>query len=126
MLIAFLCTLTFLPAAITLLRPRAEAAEVGFPWAARLDPVLARARRPILAVFAVLAVAGVAAGPRLTFDADPLHTKDPNTEAMRTLRDLMNSPLTNPYTIDILTAEPGRGDGAGDKAQAAADRSRAC
>jgi hopanoid biosynthesis associated RND transporter like protein HpnN len=104
MLIAFVCTLTFLPAAIALLRPRAEAAEVGFRWAARLDPVVARRRRPILIVFAVLAVAGVAAGPLLTFDADPLHTKDPTTEAMRTLYDLMSSPLTNPYTIDIIAA----------------------
>jgi hopanoid biosynthesis associated RND transporter like protein HpnN len=105
MLIAFVCTLTFLPAAIALLRPRAEAAEVGFRWAARLDPVLARRRRPILIVFAVLAVIGVAAGPLLTFDADPLHTKDPTTEAMRTLYDLIASPLTNPYTIDIIAKD---------------------
>ncbi len=103
MLIAFVCTITFLPAMITLLRPRAEAAEVGFGWAARLDPIVARRRVPILAVFLGLAVLGVAVSPRLTFDGDPLDTKNPNTEAMRTLRDLMSSPLTNPYTIDILT-----------------------
>jgi uncharacterized protein len=102
MLIAFLCTLTFLPAFITLLRPRAEAGEVGFRWAARLDPVVARRRRPILVAFALLAVLGVAVSPLLTFDADPLHTKDPTTEAMRTLYDLIASPLTNPYTIDII------------------------
>ena len=41
--------------------------------------------------------------PRLAFDLDPLDTKNPNTEAMRTLRDLINNPLTNPYTIDVLT-----------------------
>jgi hopanoid biosynthesis associated RND transporter like protein HpnN len=104
MLIAFVCTLTFLPAMIALLRPRAEGAEVGFRWAARLDPVVARSRKPILAVFAALAVLAVAVSPRLTFDADPLHTKDPTTEAMRTLYDLIASPLTNPYTIDILAA----------------------
>jgi len=102
MLIAFVCTLTFLPAFIALLRPRAEAAEVGFAWAARLDPVLARRRKPVLIAFALLAVLGIAVSPLLTFDADPLHTKDPTTEAMRTLADLMASPLTNPYTIDIL------------------------
>jgi hopanoid biosynthesis associated RND transporter like protein HpnN len=105
MLIAFVCTLTFLPAMITLLRPRAEAGEVGFRWAGRLDPVVARGRKPILAVFAALAVLGVAVSPRLTFDADPLHTKDPTTEAMRTLYDLIASPLTNPYTIDILAPD---------------------
>lgn len=102
MLIAFACTVTFLPAAITLFHPRAEAAEVGFRWAARLDPVVVRRRGPILGVFAALAMLALAVSPRLTFDSDPLHTKNPHTEAMRTLRDLMGSPLTNPYSIDIL------------------------
>ncbi len=102
MIMAFLCTLGFLPAAITLFRPRGEAAEVGFAWAARMDPVIGRRRRPILLAFAVLAIAAIASAPYLTFDADPLDTKNPNTEAMRTLRDLITNPLTNPYTIDIL------------------------
>ena len=103
MLIAFICTLGFLPAIITLCRPPGEQAVVGFTWLAPLDPVVARHRRPILAVFAGLAVLAIAVAPRLQFDSDPLHTKNPNTEAMRTLYDLMNNPLTNPYTIDILS-----------------------
>jgi hypothetical protein len=104
MLIAFLCTITFLPAAITLFRPAAEASEVGFAWAARLEPRLIRGRGPVLGVFAALAVLALAVSPRLAFDSDPLHTKNPNTEAMRTLHDLMNTPLTNPYSIDILAS----------------------
>jgi hopanoid biosynthesis associated RND transporter like protein HpnN len=40
--------------------------------------------------------------PRLEFDSDPLHTKNPDTEAMRTLYDLMDSPVTNPYTISLV------------------------
>ena len=106
MLIAFLCTVTFLPAAITLFRPRGESAEIGFGWAAPLDDVARRRRRPLLVLFAALAVLGVALLPRLRFDSNPLHTKNPNTEAMRTLYDLMGSPVTNPFTIDILTANP--------------------
>ena len=102
MLIAFGCTVTFLPAAISLLRPRGEPAEIGFAWAAPLDRMVRRHRRPILAVFAVLAVLGVALVPRLSFDPDPLHTKNPNTEAMRTLADLRNSPVTNPFSAEIL------------------------
>ena len=39
---------------------------------------------------------------RACFNSDPLHTKNPNTEAMRTLYDLMDDPVTNPYSIDIL------------------------
>ena len=103
MLIAFACTLVFLPAALAVFRPRAGGAEAGFPWAAPLDHGVVRARWVVLALFATLAVAGLFALPRLQFDSDPLHTKDPNTEAYRTLTDLAANPVTNPYTIDVLT-----------------------
>ncbi len=102
MLIAFFCTLGFLPAIITLCHPRGEEAVVGFSWLAPCDPIFARHRRPILAVSAALAVLAIAVSPRLTFDSDPLHTKNPNTEAMRTLYDLMDNPVTNPYTISLV------------------------
>ena len=102
MLIAFLCTMTFLPAAITLCRPHGEQNEVGFAWAARLDPLVSRRWMPILTAFGVLIAVALALAPRLTFDADPLHTKNPDTEAMRTLYRLMDDPLTNPFTIDVL------------------------
>jgi len=103
MLIAFVCTITFLPAAITLLRPPGESAEVGFRWARPLDEVVRRHRRPMLVLFGALAALGISLLPRIGFDADPLHTKNPHTEAMQTLYDLGDSPLTNPFTIDILT-----------------------
>jgi hopanoid biosynthesis associated RND transporter like protein HpnN len=105
MLIAFVCTLCFLPAVITLCRPAGEPAEVGFAWAARLDPLLARRRRSLLGAFAGIFVLALAVSPRLGFDSDPLHTKDPTTEAMVTLNDLMASPLTNPYSIDVLAPD---------------------
>jgi len=104
MLIAFICTLGFLPAIITLCRPRGEQAVVGFAWLAPFDPIFARHRRPILAAFVAFAVLAIGVSPRLEFDSDPLHTKDPDTEAMQTLYDLMDNPLTNPYSIDILSA----------------------
>jgi hopanoid biosynthesis associated RND transporter like protein HpnN len=102
MLIAFLCTITLLPATIALFRPAAEGTQIGLAWAARLGDQLARRHRPVLGVFAALAVLALAVSPRLAFDANPLDTQNPNTEAMRTLRDLMNSPLTNPFSVDIL------------------------
>jgi uncharacterized protein len=102
MLIAFLCTMTFLPAAITICRARDESAEVGFAWGREADTLLTRLHRPILVGFAALVVLAIAVAPMLTFDSDPLDTQSPNTEAMRTLRDLMNQPLSNPYSIDIL------------------------
>jgi hopanoid biosynthesis associated RND transporter like protein HpnN len=110
MVIAFLCTLLFLPAALTVFRPRGEPAEIGFAWGIRLEERLVRARVPVLVGFAVLAVLGAVLLPRLSFDADPLHTKDRATEAMRTLTDLSASPLTSPYSIDILAPSEAEAD----------------
>jgi uncharacterized protein len=106
MLIAFFCTVTFLPAAISIFRPPGESAEVGFRWAAPLDDVVRRQRKPLLLLFGILGALGMILLSRIGFDADPLHTKNPNTEAMQTLYDLGDSPLTNPFTIDILAPHP--------------------
>jgi hopanoid biosynthesis associated RND transporter like protein HpnN len=103
MVFAFACTLIFLPAAITLCRPRGEAEEIGFAWAGRLEQRLVSRGRLVLGVAGLLGLLGLVLLPRLTFDSDPLHTKNPNTEAMRTLSDLMQNPLTNPYSVDIIT-----------------------
>jgi uncharacterized protein len=102
MLIAFVCTMTFLPAAITVCRARDERAAVGFSWGRAADRLITRGHGWILAGFGLLVVASLVVAPRLAFDSDPLDTQNPNTEAMRTLRELMNQPLSNPYSIDIL------------------------
>jgi hypothetical protein len=113
--IAFLCTLLFLPAALTLLRPHGEATAIGFVLGERVEHRLQRLRWPILIGFGALALLGIVLLPRLTFDSDPLHTKNPNTEAMRALNDLMASPLTNPFSIDILAPTQAAADALADR-----------
>ncbi len=115
MLIAFICTMTFLPAAITLCRPPGEGGLVGFAWAAPLDPLVARHRKPILMVAAVLAILAAAISPKLQFDSDPLDTQNPHTEPMETLRDLLNNPVTNPYSIDVLAPNVAAAEALGPK-----------
>ncbi len=110
MLIAFACTIGFLPAAMTLCRPGPEARAVGFAIGVRAERALWRAGPGVPAVFAALAVLGLALLPRLTFDADPLHTNNPNTEAMRTLELLKNAPVTSPFSIDVLAPDPAAAD----------------
>ncbi len=105
MLIAFACTLVFLPAALMLFRPTSAVRETGFAAGAPLDRLIVRRRRIILAISGVVAAFGLASVPRLSFDSDPLHLKDASTEAMRTLADLAANPVTNPYTVDILAAD---------------------
>jgi uncharacterized protein len=102
MLIAFACTVTALPGLIALCRPAPEAGEVGFAWAARADLAIVRHRRPILACVGAFALLGVALTPWLTFDGDPLHTKNQSSESVTTLADLAADPVTNPYSIEML------------------------
>ena len=119
MLIAFACTMTALPAMIMLCRGTGPiGGEAGFAAAARLDRGVVRARWPILVLFAALALAAAAAATRLQFDSDPLHTKDPHTEAMRTLADLAANPLTDPYTIDIMASDAAAARAAVDRVKA--------
>ncbi len=102
MLIALVCTLTFLPACLALCRPTATGSEVGIAALAPADRVLSRLRTPILGIFACLFAAGLACATRLSFDSNTLHTKSQTSEAMRTLLHLMDSPLTNPFTANIM------------------------
>ena len=102
MLIAFACTLAVLPALLVLFRATGGTHEVGYRRLAPADRFLATRRRPVLAGFGLLAAAALAALPRLAFDSDPLHTKNPNTEAMHTLAALADDPHTNPYTMEML------------------------
>ncbi|MBC7635135.1 MAG: MMPL family transporter [Acetobacteraceae bacterium] len=104
MIIAFIATITFLPALLALTQPLPEAGEIGWAWAGLFEGRMLRGRRAILAGFAAVAVLGLALVPQLRFDSDPLHTKVATTEAMVTLRDLMDSPLTSPYSADIIVA----------------------
>jgi hopanoid biosynthesis associated RND transporter like protein HpnN len=102
MLIAFACTVTFLPAALALFRPRAELTEVGFAALAPIDSAMPRARLPILVFFLAVLLAGAGLGTRLTFDSNTLHTKPTHSEAMDALMRLLLDPVTNPFTVDIL------------------------
>ncbi len=47
-------------------------------------------------------VAGIAAGTRLHFDSNTLHTKSASSEAVQTLMHLLRNQVTNPFTISIM------------------------
>jgi hopanoid biosynthesis associated RND transporter like protein HpnN len=105
MFIAFFCTITFLPALLVIFRPKAERISVSLPGGAAADAWLRRHFRPVLAAFGVLALLGVLGASRIEFDANPLDTKDPNTESMRTIRTLLDDPATNPFYADALVPD---------------------
>ena len=102
MLIAFVCTLTLLPALLMIFGTRREKREVGVMMLRRLEPLIRPLHWPILIVFSALALTGACLTPFIRFDGDPLHTKNQHTESVETLNDLKGDPLTNPYTMEAL------------------------
>ncbi len=77
MLIAFLCTMTILPALLALCRARSGVSETGFQNMAGCDRFLRRYRKMVVSGFAILAVIGIVLLPLLYFDADPTPYKKP-------------------------------------------------
>ena len=112
MLVAFAATLTFLPALLTICKPHQETKEIGF--FRKLDPIVKRFRVAVVVVFGLAAATGAALAPQIPFDGDPLHTKDQHSEAVRTLHDLMQNPITNPYTIQAVLPSLNAAVAAGD------------
>jgi hopanoid biosynthesis associated RND transporter like protein HpnN len=102
MAITLVLNFTLLPAILALLRPRTLPREMGFAWAAPIDGFLKRHRGPVLGAWALVTVVGLALSPRLAFDFNPLHLKDPHTESMATMLDLMQDPLRTPYEAELL------------------------
>jgi len=103
-LIAFVLTLTLLPAVLVLMEPEVRRTPVGYRWAAPINAQLLRYRGWILGIAATATVLAGLAIPRLVFDFDPLKLKDPKTESMATLLDLMQDPWATPNTLSVLTS----------------------
>ena len=103
MIIAFLTSITLLPALLTVLKPPGEAADVGYRALAPVDRFLARHRHAILALSGIAVAAGLPLLKDLRFDFNPLNLRSPKVESVATLLDLMKDPATALDTIDILT-----------------------
>ncbi|GBR11981.1 MMPL family transporter [Acetobacter oeni] len=118
MLVAFTCTIALLPALLRIFRPSVDHPVTGYMAMEPVDRFIRKWRWVILGVFGVLALTGMALIPSLRFDGDPLHTKDPKSEGMRTLHLLMANPLSSPYSAEYLAPNL-------DAAKAMADRASA-
>src|ERR1700722_13301473 len=102
MIIAFLTTVTLLPALLAVLKPTGEAAPVGWVWLAPLDHFLDRQRNWVVGLTLAAVVLGLPLLRGLSFDFNPLNLRSKQVESVATLLDLMRDPDTSPTTIDIL------------------------
>jgi uncharacterized protein len=102
MSVAFLVSVTLLPALLAVLHPPAEPRPMGFAALAPVDRFLQRYRIPVVA--GTLAVV-LLASPLLRwlpFDFNPLHLQDPKDPAVATFLELRKTPEAGANAIDIV------------------------
>ena len=102
MLIAFLLSITMLPALLLILRPPGEPAEVGYHFMAPVDHFLLRRRRAVLIAAGLVALGCVGLSTQLRFDFNPLNLRSSAVESVSTLLDLMKDPAATPYSTSVL------------------------
>jgi hypothetical protein len=103
MLIAFLSSITVLPALLSLLNPPGEKEAVGYAFLAPVDHFLERHRVGIIVGTLVVAVAGLPLLYFLRFDFNPINLRSPKVESIATFLDLRKDPNTGANAINVMT-----------------------
>jgi hopanoid biosynthesis associated RND transporter like protein HpnN len=102
MIIAFLTSITALPALLAVLKPPSETKPVGYAFLAPLDEFQMSHRKGIIAAALGLALLGSPLLTKVRFDYNPLNLRSAQTESVAALLDLMQDPHTSPNIIEVL------------------------
>jgi hopanoid biosynthesis associated RND transporter like protein HpnN len=102
MIVAYLFSLTMLPALIAVLRPPGEKQEVGTAGMASVDHWILANRKLVLVLTGLVTVAGLPLLYWLPFDSNPMHLRSAKVESVATYLDLTKDPKTSPNTIDVI------------------------
>jgi uncharacterized protein len=102
MLIAFLTSVTMLPALIVLLNPAGEPEPLGYSSLAPVDEYLARHRIAIIAGTAIVVLCGLPLLYWVKFDFNPIDLQNPHSEAVEIYRELSRDPMAGSNSIEAL------------------------
>ena len=102
MVIAFVASLTLLPALIYVMPPPPEPESIEMPRLAKVDHWILAHRKLVIVSSIAVVVAGLPFLLRLDFDANPMHLRDEKTEAVATFLDLSRTPGMSPNSISVL------------------------
>jgi uncharacterized protein len=102
MVIAFLCSITLVPAMLALLNPPGEPASVGFVRLAAVDNYLQRHRIAVIALTVGVVLAGLPLLMHLPFDFNPINLQNPAASSVMTYRELQRNPETSGNDAEIL------------------------
>jgi hopanoid biosynthesis associated RND transporter like protein HpnN len=102
MIVAYLTSITLLPALLMVLNPPGEKEPLGFRALAPIDRFTERHRVAIIIGTLVVVLGGLPLLYFLRFDFNPMNLRSPKAESIATYLDLRRDPATGASAIDIL------------------------
>jgi hopanoid biosynthesis associated RND transporter like protein HpnN len=102
MMIAFLTSITILPALLDLLNPPGEKEPVGYAFLAPVDRFLEEKRFWIIGITLALTIAGLPLLYFLKFDFNPINLRNPHVESIATFLDLRKDPNTGANAVNVM------------------------
>ena len=101
MIIAFVTSITLLPALLAVLNPPGEPHPMGFAQLAPVDRFLELHRIPVVVIIILVVVLASPLLFWLQFDFNPLHLQSPKVESVATFLELRKNPQTGANAIEI-------------------------
>jgi hopanoid biosynthesis associated RND transporter like protein HpnN len=104
MFISLFCTLTLLPALLSLRPiPAGRGYSAGTSWSnASLANLPLRHPRAIRGIALVMGIGAVMLLPRARFDNNPLNVRDPSSESVRTFNELLEKGASSPWSLNVV------------------------
>jgi uncharacterized protein len=102
MIVAYLTSITLLPALLKVLNPPGEKEPLGFRALAPIDRFTERHRVAIIIGTLAIVLGGLPLLFFLRFDFNPMNLRSPKTESIATYLELRRDPATGASAIDIL------------------------
>jgi hopanoid biosynthesis associated RND transporter like protein HpnN len=105
MMVAYLTSITLLPALLTVLNPAGEPEPLGFSWLAPVDRFMEKHRIAIIVGVAAVSLGGLPLLYFLQFDFNPINLRSPRVESIATFLDLRRDPITGTNAISVLAPD---------------------
>jgi hopanoid biosynthesis associated RND transporter like protein HpnN len=102
MLIAFVTSITLLPALLSVLNPPGEPEPVGYRFLAPVDRFLERHRIAVVVTTLLVALGGVPLLYYLKFDFNPINLRSPKVESIATYLELRNDPNIGANSVNVI------------------------
>jgi hypothetical protein len=102
MIVAYVTSITLLPALLEVVNPPGEKEPLGYHVLAPIDHFTERHRIPIVVGTLGITIAGLPLLYFLQFDFNPMNLRSPKVESIATYLDLRRDPATGASAIDVL------------------------